>query len=162
MKKTPIFLLIIAVAMIIPMTGCDSDDNLEFTEYTNPMANNPANTIDWLITAKQDAKDWFNESKDREDAIKNDNNVIWGAYIKLYTYQEQDYYEVRYGGLDVKSELKLGILNFQCEIYDSQGNVCYSIVGGDSGGPRPGYEHLSGFWGIATFKSLLWEYKTTN
>ncbi len=161
MKRMPFFLLIIAAVMMIPMTGCDSDDNLEFVEYTNPMANNPANTIDWLKAAKEEAKQRFNKGTPINE-LNGWQDIIWGAYIKSYTYQEHDYYEVRYGGLNVKDGLKLGTLNFQCDIYDSQGNVCYSIIGGDAGGSLPGYEHLSDFWNIATFKSLLWEYKLKN
>lgn len=149
------------------MIGCDkNDEKIEFIEYTNPMANNPVNSVPWLMTAKEEAKDWFILDPVTGTTRINEQNgwqdIIWGAYIKSYTYQEQDYYEVRYGGLNVKGGLKFGILNFQCNIYDSQGNLCYSITGGDAGGPLPGYEHLSDFWNIATFKSLLWEYKTTN
>lgn len=168
MKRMSFFLSIIVAVMMITMTGCHSDDenNPEFTEYTNPMANNPVNTIDWLKAAKDQAKQRFVIEPGSKGVpfYKQDGqlDITWGAYIKSYTYQEQDYYEVRYGGLNVKGGLKFGILNFQCYIYDSQGNLCYSITGGDAGGPRPGYEHFQNFWDVATFKSLLWEYKTTN
>ena len=150
----------------MPMTGCEDDDDLTFMEYTNPMANNPVNTIDWLIKAKQEAKQWFVIEPSSERIPINEQNgwrdIIWGSYIKWYTYQGEDYYEVRYGMLEMKGGLKFGTLNFQCEIYDSQGNVCYRIIGGDAGVIEPGYEHFSDFWSIATFKSLLWEYKSDN
>lgn len=166
MRKMPAFLLIIAIAMIIPMIGCDDDDDLTFVEYTNPMANNPVNTLPWLMKAKQVAKDWFVVDPNSGATPINEQNgwrdVVWGAYIKLYTYQGQEYYEVRYGGLELKSGLKYSFLNFQSYVFDLQGKLCIAIIGGDGVAIQPGYEHLSEFWGVATFKTLLWEYKVNN
>lgn len=160
MKKIS-FLLLIITTVMITMNGCNNDDNYEFNEYTNPVIANPVNTIDWLTATKNEVKQWVKES-DIEQVLQSYPDIIWGAYIKSYTYEEQDYYEVRYGGVGVKNGLKFNIMNFNSKIFDSQGNLCLSVVGGDVINTEPGYEHLSIFWNIATFKSLLWEYKTTN
>lgn len=161
MKRMPFFLLIIAAVMMLSMTGCDSDDDLTFVEYTNPMANNPVNTIDWLKTAKDEIKQSYIGGNIKQER-KSYPNVIWGGRIRLYTFQEQNYFEIISGGLGLKTELKFAAFPSECDIFDSQGNLCVTIVGGDVVSTLPGYEHLQNFWDVATFKSLLWEYKTTN
>ena len=167
----PLLLFIIAAVMIIPMIGCSDDDdknnNPEFVEYINPMVNNPVNTIDWLMKKKEEMKlsldkNGYTEWQKNEQINEGKYDIIAGARIKLYAYNGQDYYEIIFGGLDLKEKLKIAIFPYNCDVYNSQGKLCVSIIGGDAVGTQPGYEHFSNFWETATFKSLLWEYKTNN
>jgi len=153
MKKSTLFLLYVII-LLIPTIGCSNDDDKDrtFVEYTNPIDNNPVNTIEWLKKEKSELKNKTNELEQNHVSVKYNEP---SSFIKLYSYKGEDYYEI--GWEDKKPSHNWGTLN--CTVYDLEGNPCVSYVGGDAIGTHPGYESFNDFWETATLKVLLWEYK---
>lgn len=150
MKKSTLFLLLSVIVLLTTTTGCSNDDNDSiFVEYTNPMKNNPASTVNWLRKEKAELKIKI------EELYQSSKYNYPNGFIKLYNYKGKDYYEV--GSIDTKPSHNSGTLN--STVYDLQGNSCVSYIGGDAIGTQPGYEDFGDFWETATLKTLLWEYK---
>ncbi len=160
MKNITLFLFFATIILFLPVTGCrdDNDDEMALVEYTNPIENNPVNTLDWL----KEKKETIIKEVDARYASNGGAAKNLGGFIEQFAYKGEDYYEIRYGEFISGSFLKLkdSMFDFNSNVYDSLGNLCVSIIGGDAVALEPGYESFSDFWEVATFKSLLWEYKT--
>lgn len=159
MKNITLFLFFATIILFLPITGCSDNNNdaeMALVEYINPSENNPVNTLGWLKEKKETVK----KEVDVRYATNGGSAKNLGGFIEQLAYKGEDYYEIRYGEFITgsSSKLKDSMFDFNSNVYDSLGNLCVSIIGGDAIATQPGYESFSDFWQVATFKTLLWEY----
>jgi len=148
-RTSNLFLLLVAL-FFLPFYGCSDDkDGSGFVEYTNPMNDNPVNSLSWLGEERKKIIESMHSERTYFDEIYPILSYPVTSNIQWYQHEGKDYFLILNGTIKVD-------VNYLF-LYDSSGERLLGV------GSEPSYpqndKKLEEFMENATHKALLWEYK---